>query len=54
MGKNIDIIENITYIRDKHKSIFEYFIRATDILINDHIKLLLKEMMIQLKLNILN
>ena len=43
MGKNIDIIENITYIRDKHKSIFEYFIRATDILINDHIKLLLKE-----------
>ena len=42
-GKSIDILENITYIRDKHKSIFEYFIRATDILINDHIKLLLKE-----------
>ncbi|CAI5760250.1 unnamed protein product [Candida verbasci] len=40
---NQDIFENIAYIREKHKSIFEYFIRATDILINDHIKLLLKE-----------
>ncbi|EMG47627.1 hypothetical protein G210_1961 [Candida maltosa Xu316] len=35
--------DDVAYIRDKHKSIFEYFIRATDILVNDHVRLLLKE-----------
>ncbi|CAK9442192.1 uncharacterized protein LODBEIA_P59350 [Lodderomyces beijingensis] len=33
----------LTYIREKHKSVFEYFSRATDILINDHVRLLLKD-----------
>ncbi|KAK6454291.1 uncharacterized protein RJT20DRAFT_130349 [Scheffersomyces xylosifermentans] len=30
-------------IRDQHRSIFEYFARAVDILVNDHVRLLLKE-----------
>ncbi|WLF81365.1 hypothetical protein PVL30_005162 [Lodderomyces elongisporus] len=35
--------EDIAFIRDKHKSIFEYFVRATDLLINDHVRLLIKD-----------
>jgi hypothetical protein len=30
------------YIRDQHKYIFEYFSRAVEILVNDHVKLLLQ------------
>lgn len=33
----------IGLIRDYHKSIFEYFARAVDIIVNDHVKLLLRE-----------
>ncbi|KAG2732078.1 hypothetical protein G9P44_004495 [Scheffersomyces stipitis] len=39
----------IDYIRDQHKSIFEYFARAIDILVNDHVRLLLRENDHQLK-----
>ncbi|KAG7666195.1 uncharacterized protein J8A68_000267 [[Candida] subhashii] len=34
---------DLNYIREIHKSIFEYFIRAVDILVNDHVRLLLQE-----------
>ena len=47
-GKILILLKILLILEINIKSIFEYFIRATDILINDHIKLLLKEMMIQL------
>lgn len=36
-------ISELTKIREYHKSVFDYFARAVDIIVNDHVKLLLKE-----------
>ncbi|KAK6462500.1 hypothetical protein DFJ63DRAFT_335821 [Scheffersomyces coipomensis] len=35
--------DNMEFLRDCHRSVFNYFVRAVDILVNDHIRLLLKE-----------
>ncbi|KAI5949416.1 hypothetical protein KGF54_005651 [Candida jiufengensis] len=35
--------KDINFIRENHKSISNYFVRATDMIINDHVRLLLKE-----------
>ncbi|KAI5959840.1 uncharacterized protein KGF55_005072 [Candida pseudojiufengensis] len=35
--------KDITFIRENHSSIFNYFVRATDMIINNHVKLLLNE-----------
>ncbi|KAI5959112.1 hypothetical protein KGF57_002208 [Candida theae] len=40
----VDLDESSTRtLRDNHKSMFEYFVRATDILINNYVRLLLAE-----------
>lgn len=36
-------ISELNTIREYHKSVFDYFARAVDIIVNDHVKLLLKE-----------
>lgn len=36
-------LEDYNLIKDFHKSVFDYFTRAVDILVNDHVKLLLRE-----------
>lgn len=38
-----DMTSDSSNTRDYHKSIFNYFTRAVDIIVNDHVKLLLKE-----------
>ncbi|EGW29939.1 uncharacterized protein SPAPADRAFT_68792 [Spathaspora passalidarum NRRL Y-27907] len=43
MISELESFDNVGELRDKHKSIFEYFARAVDILVNDHIRMLLKE-----------
>ncbi|EGV64968.1 hypothetical protein CANTEDRAFT_113713 [Yamadazyma tenuis ATCC 10573] len=34
---------DMTNIREFHKAVFDYFTRAVDVIVNDHVKLLLKE-----------
>lgn len=36
-------LDDITLLRECHRSVFEYFIRAVDMIVNDHIKMLLQE-----------
>lgn len=36
-------ISELDTVREYHKSVFDYFARAVDIIVNDHVKLLLKE-----------
>lgn len=43
LRSNENIMEDTNYVRELHKSVFDYFSTALEMLVNEHVKVLLNE-----------